>query len=184
VVRIRVGASKRAAGVIVASSGVIVTSLHLIAGESNLRVELFNDPTEYPVIAIAGVDKGRDLALVRIEAKRPLSAAHIAEVAAGQRVFDLVGGGSVSGVISQVRPLSQTLTILQINATNPERWGGPLFDDQGALVGITQAYINAAKGFIIIAVPADYVTAMEANPIDMAPSTFAAQTTGDAWDHK
>ena len=83
-----------------------------------------------------------------------------------------------------MRPLSQTLTILQINATNPERWGGPLFDDQGALVGITQAYINAAKGFIIIAVPADYVTAMEANPIDMAPSTFAAQTTGDAWDHK
>src|SRR4051794_39114807 len=66
IVRIEAGESKVGTGFIVNGGGLIATNLHVIEGESKIKVKLFKDATEYPVVTIAGVDRGHDLALIWI----------------------------------------------------------------------------------------------------------------------
>src|SRR5690606_33043802 len=105
--------------------GLIATNLHVIEGESNIRIRLYKDPTEYPATVIAGMDKNRDLALLRIKANKPLPALRLSDssaVSAGDRIYAIGNPLGVfdysitDGLISQVRPLSGELTLLQISA--------------------------------------------------------------------
>src|SRR5690242_14642083 len=72
IVRIEAGDAKVGTGFILGSDGLIATNLHVIEGESNIRVKLYKDPTEYPATVVAGLDKGHDLALIRIVPKKTL----------------------------------------------------------------------------------------------------------------
>src|SRR5213076_3281079 len=75
---------------IVGGDGLIATNLHVIEGESNIKVKLYKDPDEYAATVIAGLDKGHDLALLRIKPKKKLPTLHLGDwsaVSAGDRVY-------------------------------------------------------------------------------------------------
>ena len=54
-------------GFILDRTGLIATNLHVIEGESTIKVKLYKDQGEYQVVSIAVFDRGHDLALMRIK---------------------------------------------------------------------------------------------------------------------
>src|SRR6478672_11878220 len=66
IVRVEAGEDRVGTGFILDRTGLIATNLHVIEGESTIKVKLYKDQGEYPVVSIAGVDRGHDLALMRI----------------------------------------------------------------------------------------------------------------------
>src|SRR5690348_5718789 len=92
VVRIEAGDSKVGTGFIVDSAGLVATNLHVIEGESEIKVKLYKDPTEYPVTSVAGIDRNHDLALVWINAGRRLPTIKLGNsdaVSAGDTIYAL-----------------------------------------------------------------------------------------------
>ncbi len=71
IVIVEAGSEKVGTGFVVDRAGIIATNLHVVAGETVIKVKL-HDGSQYPVKQIAGIDLGRDLALLRIEPRQPL----------------------------------------------------------------------------------------------------------------
>lgn len=191
IVRIEAGADggKVGTGFILTSDGLIATNLHVIQGESKIRVKLYKDATEYPAMAIAGLDKGHDLALIRIKPKKPLPTLRLGDsssVSAGDRIYAIGNPLGVfdysitDGLISQVRPLSADLTILQISAAISQgSSGGPLFNQFGEVIGVTTAIITQGQA-INLAVPANYLRPMMKQETSMTMAEFAKLTKDDS----
>lgn len=191
IVRIEAGDSKVGTGFIVHPSGLIATNLHVIGGESRIRVKLYKDPTEYPATVVVGVDKDRDLALLRIRAKKPLPTVKLGDsnaVAAGDRIYAIGNPLGVfdysitDGLISQVRPVSQEpeFTLLQISAAiSLGSSGGPLFNQFGEVIGVTTAIIAEGQA-INLAVPANYLRTMMKQEVAMPLDEFARTTSKGA----
>ena len=185
IVVIEAGEAKVGTGFILDPSGLIATNLHVIEGESNIRVKLYKDPTEYPATVIAAVDKGHDLALIRIKPKKSLPVLRLGDssvVSAGDRVYAIGNPLGVfdysitDGLISQVRPLSQDLTILQISvAISQGSSGGPLFNQYGEVIGVTTAIITQGQA-INLAVPANYLRPLMKTQISLSLDEFAKAT--------
>ena len=184
IVRIEAGEAKVGTGFIVDKTGLVATNLHVVEGEAQIKVRTF-DGTQYPVLSIAGMDRGHDLALLRIQPKKPLpvlSLGDSSQVSAGDQIIAIgnplgVFDYSVSaGLISQVRPLSEELTILQISAPiSPGSSGGPLFNQFGEVIGVTTAIITQGQN-INLAVPANYLRPMLAQRTAMRLDEFAKAT--------
>ena len=169
-------------GFVVRKDGWIATNLHVIAGERELMVAT-TDRHEYPVIDVLAVDAVRDLALVRVDA------ADLGVVALGDS--DLVRpGDSVvaighplgledtvsNGLVSAVRVIDPTLTVLQISAPiAPGSSGGPLFSDKGEVIGVARLYSTKGQN-LNFGVPVRYLKAMleDTHPVPLA--TFAEAT--------
>lgn len=192
IVRIEAGEAKVGTGFILDPSGLIATNLHVIEGESNIRIKLYKDPTEYPATVIAGVDKSHDLALIRIQPKKPLPVLKLGDssaVSAGDRIYAIGNPLGVfdysitDGLISQVRPLSPELTILQISAAISQgSSGGPLFNQFGEVIGVTTAIITQGQA-INLAVPANYLRPMMKEQLSIPLDEFA-RVTREAADTK
>lgn len=185
IVRIEAGDSKVGTGFIVDPSGLIATNLHVIGGESRIRVKLYKDPAEYPATVVVGVDKDRDLALLRIKARRRLPTVKLGDssaVSAGDRIYAIGNPLGVfdysitDGLISQVRPLSENLTLLQISAAiSLGSSGGPLFNQFGEVIGVTTAIIAEGQA-INLAVPANYLRPMMKQEVAISLDEFARTT--------
>jgi serine protease Do len=137
------------------------------------------------VQVIVGVDKGHDLALLRIKPKRALPTLRLGDssaVSAGDRIYAIGNPLGVfdysitDGLISQVRPLSPELTILQISAAISQgSSGGPLFNQFGEVIGVTTAIITQGQA-INLAVPANYLRPMMKSQIAIPMDEFARVT--------
>jgi len=57
IVRIEAGEAKVGTGFIIGNDGLIATNLHVIEGESNIKVKLYKNPVEYPATVIAGLTR-------------------------------------------------------------------------------------------------------------------------------
>jgi V8-like Glu-specific endopeptidase len=193
IVRIEAGESKVGTGFVLDGSGLIATNLHVIEGESKVRVKLYKDNNDYPATVVAAVDKGHDLALIRIQPKKPLPVLRLGDssvMAAGDRVYAIGNPLGVfdysitDGLISQVRPLSADLTILQISAAISQgSSGGPLFNQFGEVIGVTTAIITQGQA-INLAVPANYLRPLMQHPIAMSFDDFARATKDSAEAHE
>jgi hypothetical protein len=145
---------------------------------------------------IAGLDPGRDLALLRIAPTKELPTLKLGDsdaVSAGDQIVAIGNPLGVfdysvtSGLISQVRPVcgrediaaqhcKQELTVLQISAAiSPGSSGGPLFNQFGEVVGVTTAIITAGQN-INLAVPTNYLKALIAQRASISPDQFAKDT--------
>jgi serine protease Do len=185
IVRIEAGEAKVGTGFILDSTGLIATNLHVIEGESKIRVKLYKDSFEYPATVVAAVDKGHDLALIRIQPKKPLATLRLGNsdvMAAGDKVYAIGNPLGVfdysitDGLISQVRPLSDNLTILQISAAISQgSSGGPLFNQFGEVIGVTTAIITQGQA-INLAVPANYLRPLMQHQIQLSLEDFAKAT--------
>jgi hypothetical protein len=154
-----------------------------------VRVKLYKDNTEYKATVVAAVDKSHDLALIRIQPKKPLPTLRLGNsdlIAAGDRIYAIGNPLGVfdysitDGLISQVRPLSDNLTILQISAAISQgSSGGPLFNQNGEVIGVTTAIITQGQA-INLAVPANYLRPLISNQIKLSLEDFAKATKDES----
>ena len=126
-------------GVIVDSKGYIVTNNHVVEKADRIRVKLMDDPATVTYDAtVIGVDKETDLAVIKIDAKKPLPAAKLGNsdsmlvgdwVLAVGSPFGLdetVTAGIVSAKGRNIVPNRQFESFIQTDAAiNPGNSGGP-----------------------------------------------------------
>lgn len=187
IVRIEAGekGDRIGTGFVVDKAGLIATNLHVIAGQQKIEVQVDKDGTSYPAISVAGVDKIHDLALIWISPKHPLNAVKLGDSAAVSVGDPIVAIGNPlglfdhtvsAGLISQVRPLSTDITILQISAPiSPGSSGGALFNQFGEVIGVTTMIANGGQN-INFAMPCNYLRPMLAQRAQIALGDFATQT--------
>jgi serine protease Do len=154
-------------GFIVDASGLIVTNNHVIDGADAITVTL-NDGTSLPA-TLVGRDDKTDLALIRVKPKAPLPAAHFGD-SDRARIGDWVmaignpfglGSSVTAGIVSArnrdiaAGPYDDFIqTDAPINRGNS---GGPLFDMQGNVIGVTSAIFSPSGGSVGVgfAIPAN-----------------------------
>ena len=144
-------------GFVVSEDGYVVTNNHVIEGADEILVE-FPDLTEYSA-KVVGIDKNIDIALLKIEADKPLSFVKFGDSDVA-RVGDWVmaignplgQGFSVSaGIISaRNRTLSGSYDdYIQTDAAiNRGNSGGPLFNMDGNVIGVNTAILSPTGGSI------------------------------------
>ncbi|UQA58077.1 S1C family serine protease [Polyangium aurulentum] len=169
----------------VTDEGWVVTNLHVVAGEKDIKVVLA-DGKERPATAVIAYDDKHDLALLRVSGMpMALSVGESAEVGLGDEVV-VIGNplglqSTVSnGIVSGGRQFEKDFEVLQITAPiAPGSSGGPLIDAHGQVIGVVVATFRGGQN-LNFAVPAHYLrellmAALKQND----PSTleaFAAET--------
>lgn len=170
-------------GFVVRKDGWIATNLHVIAGARELIVAT-PDRHEYPVVEVLGADPARDLALVRIDA-RDLGTLVLGDSEAVHAGDSVVAIGhplgledTVSnGLVSAIRVVDPTLTVLQISAPiAPGSSGGPLFSDKGEVIGVATAYSTQGQN-LNFGVPVRYLKTLLEDTHPVPLSAFAAATS-------
>ena len=154
-------------GIIVDERGYIVTNQHVIADVESLRVTLLDGSTYNATIV--SYDKRHDLAIIKIDARRPLPVLPLGtscDLMLGETVI-AVGNAFgyehtiTSGIISalhrdvEVNETQSYQNLIQTDASiNPGNSGGPLVNLDGEVIGINVA-IRAGAQRIGFAIPID-----------------------------
>jgi serine protease Do len=190
IVRVEAGTDKVGTGFVIESSGLIVTNVHVVAGEANVVVR-FSDGSVLPVLRMAAIDADRDLALLDVDPVQKLPTLTLGDsdvLSAGDAIIAIgnplgVLDYSVSnGLVSSVRKLSPELTVLQISAPISQgSSGGPLFNQFGDVVGVTTAIITEGQN-LNLAVPSNYLKPMltQLTPTSMADFARATRAPDEA----
>jgi serine protease Do len=146
-------------GVVVDKNGYILTNHHVVDRADHIRVKLHGDPTEHKAKLI-GSDVETDLAVIKIDAGRPVAPAKIGNSDAVQvgdwavaigSPFGLeatVTAGIISALGRDVAGSQQFQRFLQTDAAiNPGNSGGPLLNANGEVIGINTAIATANGGY-------------------------------------
>jgi serine protease Do len=143
-------------GIIFDKEGHIITNNHVVERASEIKVKL-HDGSEYDAKVI-GTDPKTDLALIKIEADKPLPTLSLGDsdalqvgewVVAIGNPFGLehtvtVGVVSAKGRVIGTGPYDD---FIQTDASiNPGNSGGPLLNTDGQVVGINTAIVAAGQG--------------------------------------
>ena len=153
-------------GFVIDGSGLIVTNHHVIEGADEITVN-FSDGSKLKATLI-GRDEKTDLALLKVEAPKPLTAVTFGDsevlrvgdwVMAIGNPFGLGGSVTVGIVSARNRDINSGPydNFIQTDAAiNRGNSGGPLFNMDGAVIGINTAIISPTGGSIGIgfAIPA------------------------------
>jgi serine protease Do len=159
----------KGAGFIISPAGMIVTNNHVVKDAKTVSVTLSNG-VSYPAKVI-GTDPRTDLAVVKIDAGRQLPFVEFgssANVEPGEWVVALgnpfgLGGTVTAGIVSALgRDIGDGPydKFIQIDAPiNEGNSGGPLFDQQGQVIGVNTAILSPTGGSVGIgfAIPSDQV---------------------------
>jgi serine protease Do len=159
----------RGSGFIIKADGTIVTNNHVVKDAKSISVTLDNGQT-YPA-KVVGTDPRTDIAVLKIDAGHPLPYIQLgnsAEVKPGQWVVAMgnpfgLGGTVTAGIVSAVSrdigdgPYDQFIqTDAPINEGNS---GGPLFTQEGKVIGMNTAILSPTGGSVGIgfAIPSDMI---------------------------
>ena len=166
-------------GIILTTSGYILTNRHVVEGSSTLSVQLLDGKT-YPA-TITKILTDNDLALIKIDAPNlaPATIGSSASLKVGQIALaigsplgtytETVTQGIVSGLGREVtvtdeltRHQTQLTNLIQTDAAiNPGNSGGPLLDSAGDVIGINTAVSTGAEG-LGFAIPIDAAASLVA----------------------
>lgn len=156
-------------GFLIDAAGLVVTNNHVVDGANEITVTL-NDGSKHKA-KVLGQDEKTDLALLKIEADKPLPFVDLGDAGA-TRVGDWVlavgnpfglGGTVTAGIVSaRGRDINSGPydDYLQIDAPiNRGNSGGPLFDAYGRVIGVNTAIYSPTGGSVGIgfAIPAETV---------------------------
>ena len=143
-------------GFIVDKDGYVVTNNHVVAGARSVRVRLHDGET-FDAKLIGG-DAKTDLALLKIDAGRPLPFVEFGDsdrIRAGDWVMTIgnpfgLGGSVTAGIVSaRGRDLrgGSLVDFLQIDAPiNQGSSGGPAFDADGKVIGVNASIYSPNGG--------------------------------------
>lgn len=148
-------------GIIIDSSGNIVTNYHVIEGSSKIKVKLTSG-NEYDATVIGG-DEKTDIAVIKISAAEELHVATIGnsdEVEVGSlavaignplasELFGTVTAGVISGVNRSMTVGQREMNLIQTDAAiSPGNSGGALINKYGEVIGINSVKLvdDAAEG--------------------------------------
>jgi len=167
------GGTDQGSGFVYDSTGLIVTNNHVIAGATGTMTVTFLNGTTVDA-ALVGADPYSDIAVIRVSAPvallKPLTIGSSSKLVVGDTVYavgnpfqltDTMTEGIVSAVGRQLDEGAGYLIVdvLQIDAAvNPGNSGGPLFNAEGEVVGITTAGATSTSSGVNFAVPSDTIT--------------------------
>jgi serine protease Do len=160
-----VGTRQLGSGVVVKSSGLVVTSFRLVDGADRIKVSTI-DGANFPARVVKG-DAGKDLALLQIEAPggklEPAVRAYSRRLRVGDWVMAVGNPFGLEhtitlGVVSaldrrEIEGEHFDVGLIQTDASiNPGNYGGPLVNARGEVIGINTAASAEGQG-IGFAVP-------------------------------
>ena len=165
-------------GFVIDAKGVIVTNYHVIAEADDIEV-IFADGSKL-VAEVVGADPKTDIAVLRVEPQEPLKAITLGDsntIRIGDWVMAIgnpfgLGGTVTTGIISaRGRDINSGPydNFIQTDAAiNRGNSGGPLFNQEGEVIGVNTAIISPTGGSIGIgfAVPSDLVKSVVAQLIE------------------
>jgi S1-C subfamily serine protease len=146
-------------GMVLTSSGEILTNNHVVDGATKITVTVVATGTTYPA-TVVGTDPTDDVAVIQLSGASGLQTAHLASgsVQVGTAVTAVGNAGGTGGTPSAapgtVVALGQSITATDDSGANAEQLtglietdadvqagdsGGPLFDSSGAVVGMDTA---------------------------------------------
>jgi hypothetical protein len=140
-------------GFFVSKDGIIITNYHVIAEGSSAVVKL-PDGAFYVVDGVLASDKTRDLAVIKAHGENfhTLTLGDSDRVQVGQEVVAIGNPLSLestvsNGIVSSIRTIEEKGgKYLQVTAPiSPGSSGGPLFNMQGEVVGITTMYLKGGE---------------------------------------
>ncbi|MFA6280195.1 MAG: DegQ family serine endoprotease [Bdellovibrionales bacterium] len=170
-------------GFIIDPAGYIVTNQHVIQDAEEITI-ILQDNTNLPA-TVVGSDKKTDLAVLKVESKKPLSALTFGD-SDKARVGDWIlaignpfglGGTVTAGILSaRARDINSGPydDYLQTDAPiNRGNSGGPMFNMNGEVIGVNTAIYSPSGGSIGIgfAIP----SSMAKNVIDQLKATGATK---------
>jgi serine protease Do len=159
----------RGSGFIISADGYVVTNNHVVKDARTLSVTM-DDGTVLPA-KVVGTDPRTDIAVLKIDAKKPLPFIQLGnsrDVKPGEWVVAMgnpfgLGGSVTAGIVSAVSrdigagPYDQ---FIQVDAPiNQGNSGGPLFTQDGKVIGMNTAIISPSGGSVGIgfAIPSDMI---------------------------
>ena len=159
-------------GVIISSSGYIVTNTHVVSQDGVITVR-FHDGTQAEA-TLVGSDPITDIAVICVEVTAPLTPVSLLsadELVVGQKIIAIGSpyGYSWSQSVGTVSALERTVTsstgvslsgLIQTDAQiNPGNSGGPLLDSRGNMVGLVTAIYSTSGSSqgVSFAIPVDTV---------------------------
>lgn len=134
-------------GCIVTSDGLILTGSHVIEDAKDIDITTYNGQT-YKAKFVANMAKNKDLALLKIEPKKPLQTVSFAdsqEVKVGQKVLTIGNPFGFANTLTQgiISRIDYVKNRFQTDAAiNPGCSGGPLLNSTGEVIGISQSIYN------------------------------------------
>jgi len=171
IVRVEVGQDRIGTGFVIDKGGLVATNLHVVVASDDISVTML-DGTKYRVNRVVGYDQDHDLALLDIDPPSPIPALKLGDssaMSAGDTVIAIGNPLGVldytvsDGILSAVRILSPTFTLLQITAPISQgSSGGPLFNNYGEVVGIVNAFLGGGQN-LNFAIPANYLKLLAAS---------------------
>ncbi|MGA3001320.1 MAG: Do family serine endopeptidase [Acetobacteraceae bacterium] len=159
----------RGSGFIIRQDGLIVTNNHVVKDEKSVKVTL-DDGTELNA-KVLGTDPRSDIAVLKIDAGKPLPFIQLGnsgDVKPGEWIVAMgnpfgLGGTVTAGIVSAVSrdigagPYDQ---FIQVDAPiNQGNSGGPLFTQDGKVIGMNTAIFSPTGGSVGIgfAIPSDMI---------------------------
>ncbi len=137
-------------GFILSENGYVITNAHVIAGAETIWVDMF-DGESYKA-ALVGSDSSFDVAVLKIEAEglQPVSVGDSSKLKVGEGVVAIgnplgeltftMTDGILSALDREINTDGNPQNMLQTNAAiNSGNSGGPLFDMDGNVIGVTTA---------------------------------------------
>jgi len=172
-------------GVIIDPSGIIVTSLHVVRGESEAEIQLSNGDI-YDAVTVINVDERKDIVLLKLEAygltSAPLGNSEM--VRTGETVT-LIGSPEgldltvSTGIVSSIRDSGEGYRLIQTTAAaSSGSSGGGMFNEFGELIGIVTSKIMEAEN-ITFAIPVNYVRGLTSNSSPMTLADLARRFPDD-----
>ena len=154
------GATAAGTGIVLTSSGEVLTNNHVIDGATAIKVRDVGNGRVYTA-SVAGYDAAHDIAVLRLNGASGLTTADLgnsSQVKAGQKVVAIGNAGGKGGTPSvatgRVTGLDQSITagdessgsseqlqgMIRTNAgIEPGDSGGPLIDTHGQVIGVNTA---------------------------------------------
>jgi S1-C subfamily serine protease len=145
-------------GFLLTKNGIIATNHHVIEGANSINIEILkNDKVEIYKATIIEIDKVNDVALLKIDDTQfdtfpqiPYTIASSAQV--GESAFTIgfplnnILGKNIkvtNGIVSSKSGLQDDIRFYQITVPiQPGNSGGPLFNEEGNIIGITTSGLN------------------------------------------
>lgn len=166
-------------GFLVNSEGRIATNFHVIAACKAISVKFANGDI-YDASMVVDTDIRKDLALIRVKAANtpqlPLGDSDTLEI--GDTVYSIGNPSGLQntlqqGIVNGFRPVAG-YNLVQVSASlNPGNSGGPILDDQGAVVAVAAAKVQGAEN-LGFAVPINYLKGYLETRTEIPFATFAS----------